>query len=80
MSSPVSLGRYMSAGRTRSGWTITTKRGDVLGRVEWFDRWAQYEFLPTPGSGYSAGCCRDLAAFLDRETKARKAGGGVPGV
>jgi hypothetical protein len=51
---------------------VFTTRGDSLGRVQWLARWRQYEFLPAPGSGYSAGCCRDMAAFLDRETKARK--------
>ena len=70
------IGPHMTATPVGGGWIVNDKRGGVLGRIAWYARWNQYEFLPSHGSGYSGGCCRDLAKFLDRVTAARKAGGG----
>lgn len=71
-----SIGPHMTATSTPTGWTVCDKRGGALGRVIWHAAWKQYEFLPDFDTGYTAGCCRDLARFLDRVTAARKAGGG----
>lgn len=72
-----SIGPHMTVTPVGDGWIVTTKRGDILGRVRWYEDWNQYEMLPTTGSGFTAGCCRDLARFLDRVTRERKAGGGA---
>lgn len=58
---------------TGDSYIVFDRHGGILGRVAWLARWKQYEFLPSAGSGYSGGCCRDMAAFLDKVTRERKA-------
>ena len=72
----LAIGKYMAVRPVGDGWLVLTREGLTLGRVAWYARWKQYEFLPATGSGYSAGCCRDMAAFLDKVTRERKAPGG----
>lgn len=58
-------------GRKTGQWQIHSKGGDILGLVSWYGRWRQYTFNPEEGTTYSAGCLRDLVAFLERVNKER---------
>ena len=40
--------------------------GAVLGRVEWFAKWREHEFIPEPGTAYTVECLRDLADFVGK--------------
>lgn len=68
----IAIGKYMLGRQVGDGWIVFDRHGGTLGRIAWYARWKQYEFLPNQGTGYSSGCCRDLARFLDEKTKARK--------
>jgi hypothetical protein len=67
-----SLGSYMVAeempnpGRKTRRWSVTARSGGTLGIVQWYGAWRQYVFQPGTMSEFSAGCLRDLAAFLER--------------
>jgi hypothetical protein len=53
-------------------WTVRSKRsGLVLGGIRWWGAWRQYVFFPEVHTLYSAGCLRDVAAFLaaNRDTR-----------
>ena len=46
--------------------------GAVLGRVEWFAKWREHEFIPEPDTAYTVECLRDLADFVGKMNAARK--------
>lgn len=50
----------------------TTRGGDLLGVIHWYIRWNCYEFLPEWGSGYSSGCLRDIADFIENHAEKEK--------
>jgi hypothetical protein len=52
-------------------WEVDNK-GDWLGVIRWHTGWRQYIFDPASDSIYSAGCLRDLAAFLDKVKTERR--------
>ena len=43
---------------------LSARHGDRLGRISWYGPWRQYVFTPSPGSIWSDGCLREVAAFL----------------
>ncbi len=56
-------------------WAIYAKDGAMLGRVSWYSRWRQYTFAPVSlSSVFSHECLADLAAFLKRLGRDKRAG------
>jgi hypothetical protein len=71
--------RFDDAGPSTSGktrlWDVVNKNHQTkLGRVMWYGGWRQYVFVPHDGTEYSAGCLRDIAAFVDLKTKEHRSG------
>jgi hypothetical protein len=54
--------------RTRT-WGVNSKRGALLGYIEWLPAWRQYVFIPSPDTEYSHECLSDLAGFLKDRTR-----------
>ena len=56
------------------GFTVcrSTHGGAVLGRVEWVDRWREYEFIPEPETAYTVECLRDMADFVGKMNSGRR--------
>ena len=51
-------------------WHVLTKDGNLyLGAVKWFGRWRGYSFFPYPTAVFEKQCLRDIAEFLEAETK-----------
>jgi hypothetical protein len=44
-----------------------------LGNITWFGRWRKYTFNPLPNTTYEETCLREIAQFIEEETKAHKA-------
>ncbi len=76
---PEVIGEYLTAelapaqpasGKTQR-WILRNRHsGFAMGVVEWYGRWRQYVFCPTTAEAtvHSAGCLRDIAAFVERQT------------
>ena len=60
------------AGQITSVWAVASKGGASLGFVSWYSPWRRYVFRPTSGTLFDASCLRELAAFCESETNARK--------
>ena len=68
------IGRFVEAevwandpeGRGRWG-IYTRSRAQFLGIVEWYRPWRQFIFVPATNTVYSAGCLKDIAAFLVKQ-------------
>ena len=50
--------------RKTRDYTIRSKRGDILGRVEFHSAWRQHVLRPAPDTIWSAGCLTDIKTFL----------------
>ncbi len=64
------------AGRVTDVWIVWPK-GErdpmkAIGLVEWFTRWRCYSFFPVAETIFERRCLRDIADFLEAETKKRK--------
>lgn len=78
---PAPIGKWMMAcrlapqsGRKTARWSIRDSCGGELGTVEWSAGWRQYIFKPVGDlTSFSAGCLRDLAAFIRRNHSTRDA-------
>ncbi len=63
----------LSASGKTEMWAVISKRGGhFLGSLRWYARWRRYAFYPADNTVYSAGCLRDIGAFIDVMMKARK--------
>jgi hypothetical protein len=51
--------------KTKRYEVVSAAHGFTLGVVNWFDAWRRYAFSPSPDTVYSAGCLREIAAFVD---------------
>lgn len=48
------------------------EKGDVrarLGEIRWFGRWRKYAFYPVEGTLYEETCMREIALFIQQETR-----------
>jgi len=54
-------------------WVIKSKHGDVLGGIEYYPSWRQYEFFPAESTMFSWDCLQALSAFL-QELSAKRRG------
>lgn len=69
---------FMSLGNSVCGspdrWAVLAKEGgDALGEVKWFGRWRGYAFYPLLDTVYEQDCLRDIAGFIEEQTKAHRA-------
>lgn len=55
-------------------WQVTANQGNmVLGVVLWSTGWRRYVFAPYGNTSYEQDCLRDIAAFIEEQTRAHKA-------
>ncbi len=56
-------------------WSIMSKyeEGLELGQISWFSKWRKYAFFPKDSTLYEEKCLRDIAQFLQDQTKKHKA-------
>lgn len=55
-------------------WDVISIDGDhLLGRVSWYSGWRRYCFTPAPHTIFEQDCLRDIANFIETETKDHKA-------
>jgi hypothetical protein len=55
-------------------WEVVAKQGGVIiGRVSWSTGWRKYVLQPGYPTEWEQDCLRDVAAFLEGQTAARKA-------
>lgn len=52
---------------------VTDETNFPLGRISWFGRWRKYSFMPSASCVFEETCMRDIAQFIEEETKAHKA-------
>lgn len=53
---------------------VIAKTGSLpLGQISWFGRWRKYAFDPLPETVYEETCLRDIAQFIEEETKNHRA-------
>jgi hypothetical protein len=51
-------------------WNVIAKEGEVeLGWVGWFSKWRKYCFFPAGETIYEEKCLRDIAQFIQEQTK-----------
>lgn len=62
----------VNLGPKTSIWSCRTKNAEELGTIRWYGPWRQYCFFPTVQAVYSAGCLRDIAAFIAQLEAERK--------
>jgi hypothetical protein len=63
-----------SPAKTKRWKVATTYDATILGRIAFYPRWRKYAFYPETNTLYEQDCLRDIAEFLETETKAWRAG------
>jgi hypothetical protein len=54
-------------------WAVLTIDGrNNLGAVSWFGAWRRYTFTPNEKTTFEQDCLRDIAWFIEEETKRYK--------
>jgi len=60
-------------GRKTKVWTVYTKISiDALGAVIWFTRWRKYTYESNHDIVYDENCLREIADFIEQQTKEHK--------
>jgi hypothetical protein len=55
-------------------WTVISKEGNhVLGWVKWYSGWRRYCFFPQVNTIFEQDCLRDIADFIENQTRTHKA-------
>ena len=55
-------------------WEVRAKRGDVwLGFVAWSNGWRKYALQPSGRTEWEQDCLRDVANFIEAQTRDHKA-------
>ncbi len=62
-------------GRKTERYALVTRHNDRIGVISWYSPWRQYCFFPENDTVWSAGCLRDVQAFLAGLAAERKKGG-----
>ena len=70
--------RFVQVGASPSGvtriWEVRTVDGlHVLARIAWSTAWRKYELRPDFDTGWEQDCLRDVADFLEAQTREHKA-------
>ena len=58
--------------KTRDYTLVNRSSGDVLGVVRFYASWRQHVFEPAGDTVWSAGCLRDVLAFLAKQAGLRR--------
>jgi hypothetical protein len=65
---------FSPSGKTKV-WVVQNREDhSILGRVVWFGRWRRYTFNPPVSSDlvFEEVCLREIAQFIEEETKAHR--------
>lgn len=62
---------HSESGRTAM-WRVLTKDDGLLGEIRWFARWRKYSFYPADDCVFEQVCLREIAAFIEDQTKAHR--------
>jgi hypothetical protein len=69
--------RIVETGKSSSGKTKIYEVQDrfyperILGMIKWLPSWRRYAFFPEPETFYEEQCLKDIALFLEVETRAK---------
>ena len=76
---PANIGRHMVARRLPdlNAWRVFTRKGVILGTIEWHAKWRQFEFVPQFGTAYTHDCLAAMSKFLCEQNAAAKTAGGA---
>ena len=55
-----------ASGKTKV-WEVRNA-GQGLGQIRWMAQWRRYWFVPNAGTGFDAGCLREIAIYCEAET------------
>ena len=68
------VSRGIAPGRKTAQWSVVANQGgDLLGNVQWDTGWRRYIFAPAEMTSFEQDCLRDIAAFIEDETRKHKA-------
>ena len=56
----------VDTGEKTGRYDLVSKKGELLGSIKYFPYWRQYCFFPDNETIWSAGCLKDVVAFLDK--------------
>ena len=60
-------------GRKTKIFSVRAKEDDTfIGLVKWFGAWRKYCFFPIENTVFEQDCLRDIAQFIEEETKRHK--------
>lgn len=74
MSKWVEFREVVFKGKTRR-WEVVTKEGGiVIGRIQWHGAWRRYTLAPAFPTVWEEQCLRDVAEFIETQTREHRAG------
>lgn len=54
-------------------WLVIANDGAIiLGKISWFGRWRRYCFFPAAETVFEQDCLRDIAEFIEAQTKLQR--------
>lgn len=57
----------------RNAFVLNKRSGDVLGLIQWYPDWRCYVLHAVPeGVVFNGECLRDIATYMDEQTRKRK--------
>ena len=60
-------------GRKTQMWEVSSIMGGcILGYIQWRSGWRKYVFQPAEDTVFDASCLREMADFLEQETRIQK--------
>lgn len=63
-----------AAGLRTKLWSVFSKKGGgLLGTVGWYATWRRHCFQPVEGCVFDPECLRDIAAFMEQQTREHRA-------
>lgn len=64
----------VSASQITKLWCVVNRQHQSeIGRIRWDTGWRRYVFAPHPHCIFEQDCLRDIAAFIETETREHKA-------
>lgn len=64
----------LESGRKTLVFEVQSKAGHELGYISFYAKWRKYTFVPAESSVFDQVCLREIANFLEDETKKWRAG------
>jgi len=70
--------KIMEIGTSKTGKTkifevvTNEEKMQILGYIKWDGPWRKYTFQPTPDTKFEETCMRDIADFIQEQTKQHK--------